>query len=293
MTDAAVTAARFFCLAALLGGFGALLFRLRVAPRALPPAAPALAAVDRLVFALLAGSLAGLIAWCGLQSARFAGAETLGAAVRAVPVVLLRTRFGHLVLGQAALLAVALISRRRRTELATLAAGAAVGLAAAQGHLAALRSPGLLLASGVVHLLAAGAWLGALPPLLIVLCTATPMEAARAARHFSPLGKACVAATVASAAVQFWYLIGGVPGLLATDYGRMAVLKIALFLALFALAVLNRYRLAPALLGADPGRARRRLGASLAVQTVAGLATILAAALLSALPPAVHPGGQG
>ena len=52
--------------------------------------------------------------------------------------------------------------------------------------------PNLLVASDCVHLLAAGAWLGGLLPLLLVVRGTPPLVGALAARWFSPLGKACV-----------------------------------------------------------------------------------------------------
>ena len=83
-------------------------------------------------------------------------------------------------------------------------------------------------------------------------------------------------------------MVGDVPGLVGTAYGEMAVVKLGLFGALFAFAVVNRYTFAPALLGSDPAAARRTFVRSIAVQTGFGLAVVLAAALLSNLPPALH-----
>ena len=125
-------------------------------------------------------------------------------------------------------------------------------------------------------------------PLLLIVRRMPPRVGDAAARWFSPLGKWCVAGVVASAAVQFWQLIGGLPGLVGTAYGWIATLKLVLLGVLFGFAVLNRYRLAPALLRAAPGQARRRLVLSVAAQSGFGLLTVLAAGLLSSLPPAMH-----
>jgi putative copper export protein len=54
---------------------------------------------------------------------------------------------------------------------------------------------------------------------------------------------------------------------------------------LFGFAMLNRYQLAPALLGTEAARARRVLLRSLAWQTGCGGAILMAAALLSQLQP--------
>ena len=139
-----------------------------------------------------------------------------------------------------------------------------------------------------MHLLAAGAWLGGLLPLLLAVQLLPPLGGALAARWFSPLGKACVIAMTITAAFQGWQLIGDVPGLVGTAYGEMAIGKLGFFGALFAFAFVNRYIFAPALLGSDPAAARRTLLRSIAVQTGFGLAIVVAAALLSNLPPALH-----
>jgi putative copper export protein len=107
----------------------------------------------------------------------------------------------------------------------------------------------ILLVSDGVHLLCAGAWLGGLPPLLLIVRAAPPEAGAVAARDFSPLGKLCLYGLVGSAACQGWELLGGFAGLFGTAYGWMALVKAMLFAVLFGFAWINRYRLAPALLG--------------------------------------------
>ena len=120
-------------------------------------------------------------------------------------------------------------------------------------------------------------------------CTdASPRTAAAAARWFSPIGKWCVFGIILSAGFQSWSLIGSVPGLVGTAYGWLALAKLALFAVLLGFAVANRYRLAPALLTPDPACARRALVLSVAIQTGFGLLTVLAAATLASLPPAIH-----
>ena len=164
-----------------------------------------------------------------------------------------------------------------------------MALQAGHGHaLAMVDGPSLLLLSGTVHLLAAGAWLGGLVPLLLVVRVAPGRTGAAAARWFSPLGKWCIGLLVASALVQFWQLIGGLPGLLGTAYGRVALVKLGLLAVLLGFAAANRYWFAPRLLAADPAPARAVLTRSIALQTAAGGLVLLAAAVLSSLPPAVH-----
>ncbi len=290
---------RGLSVAALLSVFGTLVFRTTVLARVLPRMADATAAAVkagllRLAWLGLGANLAATLAWLVLQSADMAGAASVAQALSAVPVVLSRTWFGHLVALQLlSVVAVAFVigrrDRDRRQRAGCLLSGLATALQAGHGHAAAMASGfSLLLASGVLHLLAAGAWLGGLVPLLLVVAVASPKDGAMAARWFTPLGKLCLVVIVATALVQGWVLVASLPGLVGTGYGWMVLVKAALLGVLFAFAVANRYRFAPALLRDDPASARRVLVRSIGVQTGFGVAVVVAAAVLSGLPPAMH-----
>jgi putative copper export protein/mono/diheme cytochrome c family protein len=290
---------RGVAVAALLSAFGTVVFRSVVAPRAFDrmPDAAAAAIERRLLWvaqlSIVAGLL-GLLAWLALQAADMADAASLAQTVAAMPAVVTATDFGHLVLAEIAVLLAAGLALgwrdrpwRRRIGLAL--ATAAVALHAGHSHAASMYGGfSLLLLSDVVHLLAAGAWLGGLLPLLLLVRDAPPKAAAVAARWFSPMGKLCIGALALTAAYQGWVMVASIPGLVGTAYGWMALVKLAIFAILTALAAFNRYRLAPALLRGDPAAARRVLIRSLAVQTGFGLAIVTAAAVLSSLPPAMH-----
>ena len=285
--------ARSCAVAGLLSAFGSLAFAAVVLAKVLPrnpDASGCEAAIRVLARWSLAVAMAGLLAWGVLQTADFAhsGADP-AALARAWPVVLLHTAFGHVWLAQVAAVLAAGLALPRSPRLALAFSAAAVLLQGGHSHAAAMDDePSLLLASDLVHLAAAGAWLGGLAPLALVVRGASPRAGASAARWFSPLGKWCVTAMVATAGFQFWALVGGLPGLVGTAYGWVALAKFALLGVLFGFALWNRYDLAPALLGADPEAARRRLVRSVLVQTGFGVATVLAAGVLSSLPPALH-----
>jgi mono/diheme cytochrome c family protein len=121
-----------------------------------------------------------------------------------------------------------------------------------------------------------------------VLRALPPKSGALVARRFSPLGQLCVAGLVLSAGFQFWVMIGGLPGLLGTAYGWIALLKAFLLLALLSFAAANRYRLTPALLRTGAPTASRALVRSIAWETGTGLLVVLAASVLSSLPPSMH-----
>lgn len=284
--------ARGFSVAALLSAFGALLFRSVVLPKLAGRVAPEEAArrVARLATTSLVVAVPLLLVWAGLQTADLAqSGGDLGALVAGLPAAIGTTSFGHVWLSQLAAVLVGIAVLRGKPGWALLPCTAAVILQAGHSHaLSMYGGPSLLLLSDVVHLLAAGAWLGGLLPLLLAVQSLPPLGGALAARWFSPLGKACVVAMAITAVYQGWQLVGDVPGLVGTAYGEMAVVKLGLFGALFAFAVVNRYHLAPALLGGEPAAARRTLIRSVAVQSGFGVAVVLAAALLSNLPPALH-----
>jgi putative copper resistance protein D len=180
--------------------------------------------------------------------------------------VLLHTTFGHdwlvrLVL--AALLAAALgwisskSAGRSHWALAALPAAAFAAALVHSGHAAA--TSGWLgtfhRAADGLHLIAASAWLGGLLPLALMLAAARRGEislavARDATLRFSTIGVISVGALFATGIMSGWLLVGGVPGLVGTGYGRLLFIKVTLFLAMVAIAAFNRLRLTPRLVRA-------------------------------------------
>src|SRR5262249_42441596 len=104
------------------------------------------------------------------------------------------------------------------------------------GHAGATPGVAFPLAADALHLLAAGAWLGGLPPLAMLLAAAwrgkEPHWAsvtAIAVQRFSPLGVISVSMLLASGIANSWYEVGTLNNLFATSYGLLVLLKIALF----------------------------------------------------------------
>ena len=122
------------------------------------------------------------------------------------------------------------------------------------GHAGALGGSvgATLIISEVLHLLAAGAWLGSLLPLFITIGTLPHDAAATACRSFTPVGLSAVVVLGGTATVQVNGLMGGVPGLFGTGYGQVALVKLGLFGVLLSLAALNRLALTDRLAGAAP-----------------------------------------
>jgi copper resistance protein D len=240
------------------------------------------------VVALLIG-----VSWAVLQAAVIAGATTIGGTLRALEPVALDTQFGHLVLIRFALLLVAvslLDGRGWRLVAALLLAGAALAMQGGIGHAGATGGvTGVrLLASEALHLLAAGAWLGGLLPLLVLVGSLPPSAAAEVCERFTPVGLSAVLAIACTASVQAWQWIGSVAGLLGTVYGRIALAKLGVFLLLLMLAGVNRFVLTERLRDLARPLTRRWLSASVAVEATLGALVILVAAFLASGAPATH-----
>ena len=92
----------------------------------------------------------------------------------------------------------------------------------------------------------------------------------------------------ATAFAQAITLIGGIPALIGTDYGRVSLAKLVLFLLMLCLALWNRLSLTDRLDAADAARSRKLLVLSIATETGCGLLVVLTAGLLASLVPGEH-----
>jgi putative copper resistance protein D len=262
------------------------------------------------------------IIWVALAVAMISGAAwlvSLAAEISEVPVadavsqglvwtVLTQTQFGDdwtLRLEMALLLAVLLLLPAINSGFASatdmicamLAAGL-VGSLAWAGHATATEGiDGTVhLASDALHLVAAGAWLGALWPLAILLGRARragdPASAAiahRATRRFSILGMISVAVILATGVINTYEILGTLAFSIATDYNRLLLVKIGLFIAMLCVAAVNRHRLTPRLSSeGDRRRAIRQLERNSRVEAGLGLLILAIVAVLGRIPPHVH-----
>jgi len=258
----------------------------------------------------LAVSVASGIAWLALEAPLMSGlpaSEALGGDT--VAVVLTQTSFGRtwMLRGFLALaLGAALLSGARSSDdksgsrstivAMLLAAGYAATIAFA-GHAAGGQGQERYLRIGVdmVHLLAAGAWLGALPGLAYALNQAGRSSdvlsidlAARATRRFSSLGTVSVGALLLSGVANAWYQVRELDALFTTEYGRLLLAKLALFAAMLALAAVNRWGLSPRVVAADRS-ALRSLARNALLEAAIGIAVIAIVGVLGITIPAMHP----
>jgi copper resistance protein D len=147
----------------------------------------------------------------------------------------------------------------------------------------------------MVHLIAAGLWLGGLAPLGILLGRAVRRDGAayvplaRAGLpHFSQIGYVAVALLALTGAVNSIFLVGSFHALAETPYGRLLSLKIALYLAMVGLALVNRFRLMPRLReAAATAGALHALYRSVIGEQALGLAILGVVSLLGTWPPAI------
>jgi len=290
-------------LAAMVSLFGTLVFLTLVAPSALAEAtinAPRLRhQLLRLTCVSTASALIVGTVWLTVETAVIAGADSATMTLHALPVVALRTQFGHWLLFRIGLLLLLLLLvvvlpmlRQWRTGTAIAAALAAIALAVQPmlGHAGALDGSigTTLIISEAMHLLAAGAWLGGLLPLFITIGTLPHNAAATACRNFTPVGLSAVLVLIGTAVVQVTEFMGGLPGLFGTGYGQTALVKLGLFILLLGLAALNRLALTDRLAGTTTDVAVRHMRVSIATETVLGALVVITAAILASQTPATH-----
>lgn len=174
--------------------------------------------------------------------------------------------------------------------------GLAVATVAWTGHAqhGVVAGAGLHLLGDVLHLIAAGAWIGALAWLLTLLSPyahAPQGEIEHALAGFSGVGPGVVAMLIITGIVNSLFLIGpqSAVSLWRQTYGLTLLIKLALFAMMFALAAVNRYRLTPRLaIAADSGSAEQTLRAfkgTIAAETALAVLVLAAVALLGVLPP--------
>ena len=260
-----------------------------------------------LVLALVSG-----LGWLVVLAAKLSGKPLdLVLPQGVVTIVLTRTRFGQVWLARfvlAMLLALCLLARHRWRPHALnwaglVLSGGILGTLAWAGHGGATPGrPGELhLAADILHLLAAGAWLGSLIPLALLLAEARRIGDAdwaalvpRAVRRFSLLAAASVAILFAAGLVNTWFLAGTVPALIGTLYGRLLLGKIAIFATMVTLGAVNLLRMGPRLAPGAAGRpawwaaAIGHLRRNALIEAALGLIVLAIVGLLGILPPGLH-----
>lgn len=148
-----------------------------------------------------------------------------------------------------------------------------------------------MLANDVAHLVAGGVWPAGLLPFALLLCRQMKggalTAAYAAARRFSTMSLVAVGVLAASGIVNACFLVGSFHALVATDYGRLLVLKVALFAAAVALGAWNRLVHKPRLEIVPP--ALEAMAWKVWIEVALGTLIVLVVAIMGTLPPGSHP----
>lgn len=195
------------------------------------------------------------------------------------------------VLVLAALGTVLMLLRSRLPRRAAFLAGMTGAVAALAsvlpvGHTRTFEPRWLVMTADLIHAATAAVWLGGLVALIVHLARARrrdgdPAEAALVLGRFSTLAGGLVVLLGITGAVLAVVIVGSVPALVGTAYGRLLLIKIGVVVVIGLLAAWNRFGLVPRLARERiTGRAWRRLAVTIRLELlglvlVVGLATAL------------------
>lgn len=136
--------------------------------------------------------------------------------------------------------------------LASMAGAVALASLAWSGHGAMDNAWHLL--SDILHLLAAGAWLGAMLALILMarldaLCSEARIRSlADSVKRFEGVGAAIVLILSVTGVANYLFIVGPTLGeILLGSYGILLAIKVVLFGGMLVLAALNRFHLGPLL----------------------------------------------
>jgi putative copper resistance protein D len=149
-------------------------------------------------------------------------------------------------------------------------------------------------ASGdMLHLCAAGLWIGGLAPLTIFLARVRGSfslgeTVVRVVGRFSTLSLWCVTVLIVSGISNSWLLVGSVHGLFTTPYGRLLLVKLTLFGMLLSFGARNRFLVKAKLpnLAADP-YLLSQLRRNVVCEIYLSVAVVVIVACLGVTPPAI------
>ena len=249
----AVIASRFVFDSAALLLWGAGLFCWLIAPKELGPklwnklASVRVAAV---VFVCLA-----VVTMLPARAAALGDGWLSALDGKIVWLLLVSTSIGSawLVSAAAALsLVIIMLARRDHSAVFSLTAAVLLCSTVLTGHSA--MSEGWLKAAhqanSAFHVLGAGAWVGALVPVLLILPGLREDKSGssrKALMRFSTMGHLVVAAVIVSGVISSMLIVGGLPLDITSTYQLLLWIKIAVVAAMVGLAISNRYLFVPRL----------------------------------------------
>jgi putative copper resistance protein D len=307
MTDFALVVARAVHIGAAMLLFGELLFTLALAKVRIRTSGDGgiAAGVHPHIAWALVFSAVSWVAWLAIVAARMAGTSLRqGFDVDTMMLVLRESEFGHWWCVRIVLLVILGVVwsssarrstndpwQRRVTVLALALAAIYLATLAFAGHATAATqgaSRVMHLACDAMHALAAGAWLGALPALVVLLRGGQPNSiVARGTKLFSALGIASVSVLLASGLVNAWFLVGSISGLFGTPYGQLLVVKLVVFATMLSIAAVNRWMLTPRLSN-DDVMAVPLMRRNATLEIFGGILIVIIVGMLGTMVPAAH-----
>jgi copper resistance protein D len=170
------------------------------------------------------------------------------------------------------------------------------------GHAGATLGPerSIHLTADAAHLIAAGLWPGGLLPLTLLLLQACRssepsllLAAGAITRRFSAVSLLVVGALAATGLTNSYFLVGSLPALVITTYGRLLVLKLFLFSIMIGFGACNLLRFKPQLALANEQNAKqtdalRKLMRNVIAELCIGTLIVLIVGALGATPPPRH-----
>ena len=147
-----------------------------------------------------------------------------------------------------ALVIVAVLVDRRAPRWLSIVLGL-VALAgfSIEGHTRASERRLVMVASDIVHLVAASVWLGGIVALVVAFRSSIDTGSlARIIRRFSDSAILAVAVVAVTGVTMAWIILPSAGELTSTGYGLALIVKVALVVAIVGLGAFNRYRLVPA-----------------------------------------------
>ena len=257
------------------------------------------------VWSLIAALLSAVI-WFWLEVASMGGLPVKNTfSASGWGTVLLETQFGRVWQLRLGLIAVAFVLvasalakvKARRAFVAILWLVSVVLLVslALIGHAAAATRQTFGVLGDMIHLCAAGLWIGGLVPLAIFLAAGRATFSLsemvpRVLSRFSALSLCCVSVLVVSGISNSWLLVGSIYALFTTPYGQLLFFKLALFAILIGFGARNRFLVKANLpkAAADPD-VLAQLRRNVICETYLGVAVVVIVACLGVTPPARHP----
>ena len=247
-------------------------------------------------------SVATLVLGVGVLAVQVAKLESQAPWLEVARRLLGESRFGAVWLTREALLLVVCLllaiqyastGLKPTGTLAMIASGAALGIAPFSGHSAAIEPAFPALTAHAVHLLATGAWWGALPALGMLLRLsasggAEPGAAVNALARFSSLALPLMGAILISGALLAVTHVERWPALLATQYGALLLAKLLLLVLVLAMAARLRWSMLPVLLARTDTGVARCCAQWIVAEYLVAAGIVLVAAQLGQTVPARH-----